>query len=123
MKDVLLVDDSVTILMSIGDILKKIGLNAVTASNGQDALKKLNGGTKPAAIITDYNMPGMNGIELITAIRKLPGFRFTPILMLTTESQAKTREEGRKAGATAWLVKPVGAADLGQVMKKVIPGL
>jgi two-component system chemotaxis response regulator CheY len=123
MKEILLVDDSVTILMSVGDILKKLGLKVTTANSAQQAIQKLNAGAKPAAILTDYNMPGMNGVELIKEIRKMPTFRFTPILMLTTESQTATRDEGRKAGATAWLVKPVSASDLSQVIKKVIPGL
>lgn len=123
MKEVLLVDDSQTILMSMGDILKKIGLSVKTATNGKEALRILQSGMNPAAIITDYNMPQMNGIELIKEARKMPNLRFTPMLMLTTESQSETREAGKKAGATAWLVKPVGVQDLTQVIKKVIPGV
>lgn len=123
MKDVLLVDDSTIILMSVGDILKKMGLTVKTAKDGQSALNELNNGYKPVVIITDYNMPNMNGVELITEIRKLPSFKFTPIMMLTTESQSGTREQGKRAGATAWLVKPISAPDLHDVMKRVIPTL
>lgn len=123
MKDVLLVDDSVTILMSMGDILRKLNLNVVTASHGKEALEKLKAGLKPALVITDYNMPIMNGVDFIRAAKQLPSMRFTPMLILTTESQTSTREEGRAAGAAAWLVKPISAADLTQVVKRVVPGL
>jgi two-component system chemotaxis response regulator CheY len=67
-------------------------------------------------------MPNMGGIELIKKARALPGFRFLPILTLTTESQQSRRDEGKQAGATGWLVKPVGGADLLKVIKQVLPG-
>ncbi|MET0026912.1 MAG: response regulator [Candidatus Thiodiazotropha sp.] len=122
MKQVLLVDDSTTILLSMGDILAKAGFNVEKASNGKEALSKLQGGLKPNLVITDLNMPMMNGLDLIKEARKLPGMRFTPILMLTTESQLSMREEGKKAGATGWLVKPVQPDQLLGVVKQVVPG-
>jgi two-component system chemotaxis response regulator CheY len=73
-------------------------------------------------IITDINMPRMNGIELISAARKLPGFRFLPILVLTTVSQQAMRDKAKAEGATGWLVKPVASQDLLNVIKQVLPG-
>lgn len=122
MKSVLLVDDSTTILLSMGDVLAKAGFEVLKATNGREALTKLQGGAKPSLIITDLNMPQMNGLELIGAARKLPGLRFTPILMLTTESQQAMREQGKQAGATGWLVKPIQASQLLDVIKQVLPG-
>jgi two-component system chemotaxis response regulator CheY len=122
MKTIFLVDDSATILMSLTDILTKAGFQIEKANNGEAALEKLKGGLKPALIITDLNMPKMNGLELIKAARALPGLRFTPILMLTTESQQTMRDEGKKAGATGWLVKPVAPDQLLGVIKQVLPG-
>jgi two-component system chemotaxis response regulator CheY len=73
-------------------------------------------------IITDINMPKMGGLELIKNVKALPGFRFTPILTLTTESRSDRRDEGKKLGATGWLVKPVSGPDLIKVIKQVLPG-
>jgi two-component system chemotaxis response regulator CheY len=93
-----------------------------TASDGQQALDKLKAGVKPDLILTDLNMPVMGGLELIGKVRALPGCRFFPILTLTTESEATKRDEGRRRGATGWLVKPVSGADLLKVIKQVLPG-
>lgn len=122
MKTIFLVDDSATMLMSLSEILHKAGFRIKTASNGADALSQFNAGAKPDLVITDQNMPGMTGIELVREARKLPAFRFTPILMLTTESQQAKRQEGKAAGATGWLVKPVAGKDLLGVIKQVLPG-
>ena len=122
MKTILIVDDSATILMSMDGILKKGGFKVEKAANAEAALKKLKGGAKPDLVITDLNMPGMNGIEMIREIRKMPTFRFKPILMLTTESQTAKRNEAKKAGATGWLVKPVKPHELLAVVKQVVPG-
>jgi two-component system chemotaxis response regulator CheY len=73
-------------------------------------------------MITDINMPKMSGLELIQNTRALPGFRFMPILVLTSESQQSRREEAKRLGATGWLVKPVGGADLLKIIKQVVPG-
>lgn len=121
MKTVLLVDDSPTILMSVKGVLQRNGLNVETAKSGEEALQKLQTGCKPDLMITDLNMPGINGIELIKQARQ-KGLKFTPMLVLTTESQESKRQEARAAGATGWLVKPVQGEQLMQVIKKVLPG-
>jgi two-component system chemotaxis response regulator CheY len=120
MKKIFLVDDSTTILLSIGAILTKAGYEFEKASSADEGLKLLNGGLKPDLLITDLNMPGMNGIEFIKEVRKLPNFRFMPILFLTTESQQSKRDEAKAAGASGWLVKPVNADQLIGTIKLVI---
>jgi two-component system chemotaxis response regulator CheY len=119
---VLVVDDSITMLLSLKSTLSMNGFTVMTANNGQDALSKLSSGFKPNLILTDINMPIMGGMELIGKVRALPGYRFIPILTLTTESDASKREEGKRLGATGWLVKPVCGDDLVKVIKKVLPG-
>jgi two-component system chemotaxis response regulator CheY len=121
-KIIFLVDDSVTMLMSVKATLEMNGFKVETACDGVQALNKLKGGVKPDLIITDINMPNMDGMELIKNVRALSGFRFTPILTLTTESNAAKRDEGKKMGATGWLVKPVSGPDLVKVIKQVLPG-
>lgn len=121
-KTILLVDDSLTMIMSVKSTLEMNGFTVETANDGVQALNKLKGGIKPDLIITDVNMPNMDGMELIKNVRLTPGFRFTPILTLTTESQAAKRDEGKKLGATGWLVKPISGPDLVKVIKQVVPG-
>ena len=121
-KTILIVDDSATMVMSVRNNLEIAGFKVETAEDGVTALTKLKSGVKPDLIITDINMPNMGGMDLIRNVRALPGFRFTPILTLTTESQADKREEGKKLGATGWLVKPVGGTDLLKIIKQVLPG-
>jgi two-component system chemotaxis response regulator CheY len=121
-KIIFLVDDSATMLMSVKNTLEMAGYKVETAEDGVKAMVKLTAGLKPDLIITDINMPNMGGIELIKKARALPGFRFLPILTLTTESQQSRRDEGKQAGATGWLVKPVGGGDLLKVIKQVLPG-
>jgi two-component system chemotaxis response regulator CheY len=119
-KTVLIVDDSATMIMSLKVALDMHGFKVETASNGQEALDKVRSGLKPDLVITDVNMPVMNGIEFIKNVR--PILRFTPILVLTTESEHSKRDEAKKLGATGWLVKPVAGNDLISVIKKVLPG-
>ena len=121
-KTILVVDDSVTMVLSLKTTLTMNGFQVDSANNGQAALEKLKAGMKPDLILTDINMPMMGGFELIGKVRALPAFRFIPILTLTTESEASKREEGKRAGATGWLVKPVAGNDLINVIKKVLPG-
>jgi two-component system chemotaxis response regulator CheY len=121
-KTILIVDDSATMLMSLKSSLSLGGFQVESASNGQEALDKLKGGLKPALILTDINMPVMGGLELIGKVRALPGCRFFPILTLTTESQTAKRDEGRRLGATGWLVKPISGGDLLKVVKQLLPG-
>ena len=122
-KSIFLVDDSTTMLMSVRSNLEIAGFKVETAEDGVKALAKLKAGYKPDLLITDVNMPNMDGLELIRNVRTLPGFRFMPILTLTTESQSAKRDEGKKAGATGWLVKPVGGADLLKIVRQVLPGV
>jgi len=119
---VLVVDDSVTMVMSLKTTLTMNGFDVETANNGQVALDKLKSGTRPNLILTDINMPVMGGLELIGKVRATPGLKFTPILTLTTESDTTKRDEGKRAGATGWIVKPVSGDDLIKVIKKVLPG-
>mgnify|MGYP000636152180 CR=1 FL=1 len=121
MKTILLVDDSKTILMSMENILKRAGFLVMTADGGVAALAKINANL-PDLMITDLNMPGMDGITLIKEVKKLPSMRFKPVLMLTTESQQEKKMEAKKAGAIGWLVKPVQPTELVNVIKQVVPG-
>lgn len=121
MKTILLVDDSTTLLMSMQAILTRSGYAVETATSGDAALKKL-ATLKPNLLISDLNMPGMDGITLIKEVKKNPAFRFLPVLMMTTESQQSKRMEARSAGATGWLVKPVNPDDLLAILKKLLPG-
>lgn len=121
-KSVFLVDDSRTILMSVSDILSSAGLAVDTAASGEAALDKLKTGLRPDLIITDINMPGMNGLELIGHIRTLAHLRFAKILVMTTETQQEKRSQAKSMGATGWLVKPVKSDDLLRVIRQVLPG-
>lgn len=121
MKPVLLVDDSPTMLASMAGVLGKSGVAVEKAANADEALRKLSTAPPLRLIITDYHMPGMNGVELIREIRKMPPYRFLPILVLTTESEQGKRDLARAAGATGWLVKPVPPDRLLEVLKQVAP--
>jgi two-component system chemotaxis response regulator CheY len=121
-KTIMVVDDSLTMLMSVKSALEANAYNVITATSGADALNKISGSPKPDLILTDLNMPNMDGLTLIKNIKSLPGFKFTPILILTTESQAAKRDEGKRLGATGWIVKPVSGHDLIKVVKQVLPG-
>lgn len=120
MKTVFCVDDSTTVLLSLSAILTKAGYGAEKATNAEEALGKLKGGLKPDLIITDLNMPGMNGIDFIKQVRQLPNLKFVPILFLTTESQQAKRAEAKAAGASGWLVKPVNGEELLNTIKLVV---
>ena len=120
MKTIMLVDDSATILLSISSILSKAGYAVEKASNAEAALSKFSAGTKVDLLITDLNMPGMNGIELIREVRKLPAYKFMPILFLTTESQQSRKQEAKEAGASGWIVKPATADELLNTIKLVL---
>ena len=122
-KTIMIVDDSSTMLMSLRNSLEIAGFKVLEANDGSVALKTLQGGAKPDLIITDINMPNMGGIEFISKARALAGFRFIPILALTTESQQGKRDEAKKLGATGWLLKPVSGTDLNKIIKQVLPGV
>jgi two-component system chemotaxis response regulator CheY len=120
MKTIFIVDDSCTMVMSVKNTLEISGFKVETASDGEEALGRIHGGLKPDLMITDINMPKMDGLELIRNVRKC--LRFLPILTLTTESQQAKRDEAKKLGATGWLVKPVVGAELVKVIRQVLPG-
>ena len=121
-KTVLVVDDSVSMRQMVSFTLTGAGYEVVEAGDGKEAVDKLNGGAKPNLVITDLNMPNMDGITLIKAIRAMGPHKFTPILMLTTESSDAKKKEGQGAGATGWVVKPFNPEQMLATIKKVMPG-
>jgi two-component system, chemotaxis family, chemotaxis protein CheY len=118
-KKVLVVDDSAAIRQSISFIIEQAGYSVVQGENGQDGVSKL-GDEQFDLIITDVNMPVMDGIEFVRQIRQQDNYRFTPVVVLTTESQESKMKEGKEAGATGWIVKPFDADKLMSVVKKLI---
>lgn len=120
-KNVLVVDDSSSVRQVVGIALKSAGYDVIEACDGKDALGKLTG-QKVHLIISDVNMPNMDGITFVKEIKKLASYRFTPIIMLTTESQESKKAEGQAAGAKAWVVKPFQPAQmLAAVSKLILP--
>ncbi|HEU5080894.1 MAG TPA: response regulator [Opitutaceae bacterium] len=119
MKTILTVDDSPSMRQMVALTLAQRGHEIIEACDGRDALEKISA-REVHLIITDLNMPNMNGIELIQNVRALPQHRFVPILMLTTESQAEKKQAGKAAGATGWIVKPFTREQLTAVVDKVL---
>lgn len=115
---IMTVDDSSSMRQMVSFVLRGAGYNVLEAVDGQDALAKLTG-TSVNMVITDLNMPLMDGIELIRRLRALPSYKFTPIVLLTTESQPEKKQQGKAAGATGWIVKPFTPEQLLAVVKKV----
>jgi two-component system chemotaxis response regulator CheY len=120
-KKVLIVDDSSTMRQMLGLILRKAGFEVIEGSNGQEGLRQLEG-EQVALVITDFNMPVMDGIALVKAIRQLPSHRFIPILLLTTETGDDKKQAARAAGATGWMAKPFQPENLLRVIARVLPG-
>jgi len=122
-KTVLIVDDSQVIRSSIKFFLERAGFSVAEASDGSDGLRMLGhlegSGTMPSMILTDINMPRMDGIAFVKEVKK-GKHRFTPILVLTTESQNEKKMEGKAAGATGWLVKPFDESQLIAVVRKFV---
>jgi two-component system chemotaxis response regulator CheY len=119
-KTVLIVDDSPTMRQMLGDTLREAGFAVLEGSDGEDALRRVDG-KNVQLVITDYNMPVMGGIALIEKLRAKPQFRFTPILVLTTETEEARKNQGRAAGATGWVTKPFDPTRLIQVVKRLVP--
>ena len=117
-KTALVVDDSVSLRQMVSFTLKEAGFGVIEAEDGRDGLAKLSGPVN--VVVTDLNMPNMNGIEMIRGIRAIDLYKFTPILMLTTESQPAKKQEGKEAGATGWIIKPFTPEKLLGVIKKVV---
>jgi len=120
MATILTVDDSASIRQMVTFTLKSAGHQVVEAADGREGVEAAQK-TKVDLVITDINMPNMNGIELIRALRALPAYKFTPILTLTTESGGDKKSEGKAAGATGWIVKPFNPRQLLDVVAKVMP--
>jgi two-component system, chemotaxis family, chemotaxis protein CheY len=120
MKQILIVDDSKTMRDMVSFTLKEAGYSVTEAIDGQDAVGKSDNG-KFDCVITDVNMPNMDGITLTTTLRKKSQFASIPILILTTEADQTKRDAGKNAGATGWIVKPFNPEKLIQVVKKVCP--
>ena len=118
-KTFLVVDDSASIRQLITFAVQDAGYDVLLAENGKDALAKLSG-TKVDMVITDLNMPDMDGIELITQLRGMPDYKFVPIVMLTSEAQEGKKKEGKAAGASGWIVKPFSPEQLLNVVRKFI---
>lgn len=118
-KNILTVEDSPTLRELICFTLNDAAYQIIEAENGQDALNKLNG-CQVDMVITDLNMPHMNGIELTRNIRARDQYKYIPILFLSTESRVEKKEEAKKAGATGWLVKPFKPEQLIKVVQKVL---
>jgi two-component system chemotaxis response regulator CheY len=120
-KTIMVVDDSASLRQVVGIALKSAGYDVIEGSDGCDALAKLTG-QKIHLVISDVNMPNMDGISFVKALKALPAYRFTPVIMLTTESQASKKAEGQAAGAKAWVVKPFRPeVMLNAVQKLVLP--
>lgn len=119
MTKVLVVDDSNSIRQMVSFTLKSAGFTTVEGKDGLEGLSKAKSETFDL-VISDVNMPNMDGIELCQALRQLPDFKFTPILMLTTESSADMKMRGKAAGATGWLVKPFNPEKLLATIKRVV---
>lgn len=118
-KTIMTVDDSASVRQMVSFTLKKAGYNVVEAVDGLDGSNKLDAAS-PQMVITDLNMPNLDGIGLIRKVRANPKYKFIPIIMLTTESQAEKKMEGKMAGATGWIVKPFKPEQLLAVVKRVL---
>ncbi|MCH1918170.1 MULTISPECIES: response regulator [Shewanella] len=118
-KTILVVDDSASIRQVVSMTLKGAGYSTIEASDGRDALAKLTG-NRVHLVISDVNMPNMDGITLLKELKARPDTKFTPVIMLTTESEAAKKEQGRAAGAKAWVVKPFNPQQLMAAVGKLI---
>ncbi len=118
-KTIMTVDDSASVRQMVAYTLRDVGFDVIEACDGVDALTKIDKAVF-SLIITDLNMPRMDGITLIKELRANPKIKFTPILMLTTESQNESKLAGKNAGATGWIVKPFKPEQLVAVVKKVV---
>ena len=118
-KVVMTVDDSATVRQMVSFVLKQNGYTVIDAVDGRDGLNKL-ASAKVDMIITDLNMPNLDGIGLIKGVRAIPSCKYTPIVMLTTESDDTKKQAGKSAGASGWIVKPFNPEQLLAIVKKMI---
>jgi two-component system, chemotaxis family, chemotaxis protein CheY len=117
-KTIMIVDDSASMRQVVGIALKGAGYDVLEGRDGKDALAKLTG-QKVHLIISDVNMPNMDGISFVKEVKLLPAYKFTPIIMLTTESDESKKREGQAAGARAWVVKPFKPEQLLAAVQKL----
>ncbi len=118
-KTVMIVDDSASLRQVVNIALKGAGYDVLEGCDGKDALSKLTG-QKVHLVISDVNMPNMDGITFVRELKKLPAYKFTPVIMLTTESQESKKAEGQAAGAKAWVVKPFQPPQMLDAVSKLI---
>ena len=118
---ILILDDSPAMVMNLAQILAKAGYEVTTAGNGKEGIAELTNGLKPTVILTDINMPEMDGIEFIKEARKSATTKFTPIIVLSGDSDGRKRDEARAAGASGWLTKPPQPNQLLYVVKQLLP--
>jgi two-component system chemotaxis response regulator CheY len=118
-KTIMIVDDSASLRQVVGIALKGAGYDVIEASDGKDAIGKLTG-QKVHLIVSDVNMPVMDGITMVKNIKQMPNYKFTPIMMLTTESDTGKKMAGKAAGAKAWLVKPFQPPVLLDAVSKLV---
>jgi len=118
-KTILVVDNSASLRQVVNLTLQSAGYEVVEACDGRDALTKLDG-KKFHLIISDVNMPNMDGISLLKEVKKHPSYKFTPIIMLTTEAGENKKQEGQAAGAKAWVVKPFQPQQMLAAVSKLV---
>lgn len=118
-KTILIVDDSASVRMVVGLALREAGYEVIEGCDGQDGLSKLDG-RKIHLIISDVNMPNMDGITMVKELKQRQAYKFTPVIMLTTESQEAKMAEGKAAGVKAWVVKPFKPAEMLVAVSKLI---
>ncbi len=118
---IMILDDSPTVIMSLSQILTKAGYEVATAANGKEGVDQLSSGLKPNVILTDLNMPEMDGIAFIKEARKTAATKFTPIIVLSGDSDGRKRDDAKSAGASGWLAKPPQANQLLYVVKQLLP--
>ncbi|HWR72769.1 MAG TPA: response regulator [Nitrospirota bacterium] len=118
-RKIMVVDDSASMRQMVSFTLGQEGFEIIEAANGGEALKKLDKETVHM-LITDLNMPELDGISLVRIVRKNPAYKFIPIIILTTVSGSESRQEGKAAGATGWMVKPFKPEELIAAVKKVL---
>jgi len=118
-KSILVVDDSASLRQVVAIALKKEGYDVIEASDGQDALDKLTGG-KIHLVVSDVNMPRMDGITFVKEMKKRPEYKFVPVIMLTTESGDDMKMAGKEAGVRAWVVKPFKPEQMLSAVSKLI---
>jgi two-component system chemotaxis response regulator CheY len=118
-KTILIVDDSSSLRTVVGIALKNAGYTVVEACDGKDALAKCNG-QKFNLVVSDVNMPNMDGITFVSQMKQLPAYKFTPVIMLTTEADENKKQAGKAAGARAWVLKPFQPPVLLDAISKLV---